>query len=71
VASGLAIMWSLDRLFGRAFEAADGDARLRSASTWEALLRAPDWRSVPGSWAAEVEAFRRLRRPYLIYPDAR
>ena len=41
VASGLAIMWHLDRLFGRAFEAADGDARLRSASTWEALLRRP------------------------------
>ena len=45
VASGLAIMWHLDRLFGRAFEAADGDARLRSASPWEALLRAPDWQS--------------------------
>ena len=71
VASGLAIMWHLDRLFGRAFDAADGDARLRSASTWEALLLSPDWRSVPGSWAPDVEAFRRLRQPYLIYPDAR
>lgn len=71
VMSGLAIMWHLDRLFGRAFEAADGDARLRAASTWEALLRAPDWRSVPASWAPEVEAFRRLRQPYLLYPDAR
>ncbi|MDG1051663.1 MAG: DUF1343 domain-containing protein, partial [Planctomycetota bacterium] len=71
VTSGLAIMWHLDRLFGRAFDAADGDARLRSASTWEGLLRAADWRSVPGSWAADVEAFRRLRQPYLLYPDAR
>ena len=71
VASGLAIMWHLDRLFGRAFEAADGDARLRSASTWRALLTAGDWRGVPATWADDVAGFRELRRPYLLYPDGR
>ncbi|MEM6673624.1 MAG: exo-beta-N-acetylmuramidase NamZ domain-containing protein [Planctomycetota bacterium] len=71
VEAGLAIMWHLDRLFGRSFDATEGDSRLISRSTWEALLVADDWRSIAATWADDVTAFRRQRAPYLLYERQR
>ncbi|MEM9379321.1 MAG: exo-beta-N-acetylmuramidase NamZ domain-containing protein [Planctomycetota bacterium] len=71
VTSGLAILWTLDRLFGRAFDAKDGDARLMVRDVYRRLLLADDWRAVPATWRDDVTAFRRLRAPYLLYGDDR
>ncbi|MEM1451149.1 MAG: exo-beta-N-acetylmuramidase NamZ domain-containing protein [Planctomycetota bacterium] len=71
VTTGLAILWTLDRLFGRAFEADEGDSRLMARDTYRRLLTADDWRTVPATWSDAVTAFRRMRAPYLIYGDER
>lgn len=67
VEAGLSIMWHLNDLFGKDFNAARGDSRLLSDSTFSALMAAPQWRDVPGLWADDVASFRRQRAPYLLY----
>ena len=59
VAAGMAILWTLNDLFGDGLDASRGDSRLISASTWQALLTAPDWRDVPPTWEDDVVSFRR------------
>lgn len=67
VAAAMAILWHLNDLFGTEFNAARGDSRMLSNSTFEALMGAGDWRDVPPSWADDVTSFLRQRAPYLLY----
>ncbi len=68
VEAGMAIMWHLNDLFGKDFNAARGDSRLLSAGTFAALMTAEQWRDVPSTWADDVESFALQRAPYLLYP---
>lgn len=67
VEAGLALVWHLNRLFGKDFDLAAADTRLISRATWEALIAARDPRSLAATWAADEAAFRAQRSPYLLY----
>ena len=67
VEAAMAIMWHLNDLFGEDFNAARGDSRLLSASTFAALMTAEEWRDVPSVWSDDVETFLTQRAPYLLY----
>ncbi|MEL6429145.1 MAG: exo-beta-N-acetylmuramidase NamZ domain-containing protein [Planctomycetota bacterium] len=65
--AGLAIVWHLNRLFPSDFDLGRADARLQNRATFEALLRAPDWRGIETSWEQPLSRFRALRERYLLY----
>lgn len=67
VAAGMAVLWLLNDLFGQDFNAARGDSRLLSGGTFESLMGASSWREIPATWSDDVDAFLRLRAPYLLY----
>ena len=63
----MAVLWLLNDLFGQDFNAARGDSRLLSGGTFESLMGASSWREIPATWSDDVDAFLRLRAPYLLY----
>jgi uncharacterized protein YbbC (DUF1343 family)/CubicO group peptidase (beta-lactamase class C family) len=67
VEAGLALVWHLNRLFGKEFDLAAADTRLISRATWEALIAARDPRELATTWAADEVSFRAQRTPYLLY----
>jgi len=67
VEAGLALVWHLNRLFGKEFDLAAADTRLISRATWEALIAARDPRGMAKTWAADEASFRAQRAPYLLY----
>jgi hypothetical protein len=66
--AGLAIARRIDRLFGADFEAARIDDRLAHRATWEAWMRGVAPADLEASWERELEAFRTVRAPCLLYP---
>jgi len=69
VRSGLTISWCLKKLFSDKFDI-DGISRLLvSAETIGALKMADKPDALPASWEKALEAFKRVRVKYLIYPD--
>jgi uncharacterized protein YbbC (DUF1343 family) len=66
--AGLAIARRIDRLFGVDFEAARIDDRLAHRATWEAWMRGVAPADLEASWERELEAFRTVRAPCLLYP---
>jgi uncharacterized protein YbbC (DUF1343 family)/CubicO group peptidase (beta-lactamase class C family) len=69
VRTGLAIACALRRLYPDAWQIDRYDRLLAHKATWEGVRRGADWRDLEQAWQADLDAFRNVRRRYLLYPE--
>lgn len=67
VRAGLTIAWTLNHLFGKAFEIKSVGNLLRNKDTLTRLMSTDDPHTLPDSWRKPLEAFEQVREKYLIY----
>lgn len=65
---GIELIASLRRLYGAAFQADRTAGMLGSRPALQSLLAGADPRDVRASWTPRLDAFRRTRQAYLLYP---
>lgn len=68
VLTGITIVWHLRTLFGDKFEFAKVNNLLVNAAALEAIKTAKDPADVPQVWKADLDAFKKMRAKYLLYP---
>jgi uncharacterized protein YbbC (DUF1343 family) len=69
VRTGLALAWTLRRLYPDAWDVDKFDRLLGNRATWEGVKRGVPWRQLERGWQADLERFRERRRAYLLYPE--
>lgn len=67
VVAGLAILWTLNRLYPEDLDLGRANSRLQADGTFDALLRAPHWRGIERVWKDELARFGAIRERYLLY----
>jgi uncharacterized protein YbbC (DUF1343 family)/CubicO group peptidase (beta-lactamase class C family) len=67
VRAGLTIAWTLNHLFGKAFEINSVGNLLRNKDALTRLQSTDDPHTLPDSWRKPLEAFEQVREKYLIY----
>jgi uncharacterized protein YbbC (DUF1343 family) len=67
VRMGTTIVWQIHKLFGDAFKIDGVNRLLKSDKTMATIKEASDPKSIPGTWEAELAAFKKVREKYLIY----
>jgi len=65
---GIEIAWALGKLYPRDFDQARMIELVGNAATIEQLKNGGDAGAVVPSWSKDLEAFRRMRAKYLLYP---
>jgi uncharacterized protein YbbC (DUF1343 family) len=65
--TGLTIVFTLNRLFGRAFEIDKVNVLLASAPTLDSLKLANDPELLVKTWAGDLSRFARVREKHLLY----
>jgi len=68
VLTGITIVWHLRTLFGEKFDFAKVNNLLANAAAMKAIREAKDPAAVPRVWQGDLEAFRKTRAAYLLYP---
>lgn len=66
---GLAVACELRRLFPRDWQTGRLDVLLAHRATYDAIRNGVPWQQLESGWRAELDRFRQVRRPYLLYPE--
>jgi uncharacterized protein YbbC (DUF1343 family) len=67
VRSGLTMAYHLHKLFGDKFEVDKVVRLLQSQKTLDAMKSTDDPAKLPAVWKDELEAFKEIRKKYLMY----
>jgi uncharacterized protein YbbC (DUF1343 family) len=69
VRTGLAIACELRRLYPDDWAVDKYDRLLGHKATWEGVKRGDGWQELEKGWQKDVEAFRAVRKRYLLYGE--
>jgi uncharacterized protein YbbC (DUF1343 family) len=67
VEAGVAMAWTLNKLFGEKFESAKVVRLLQNEATQKAWMEATSPADVAKVWQSDLDAFKKIREKYLIY----
>src|SRR5262249_54848785 len=65
--TGLTVALALRELFPDGWNPERYDRLLGHKATWEAVKAGKPWAEIEAGWRADLEAFRALRKKYLLY----